>query len=41
VVNAYFTTQEMGGFSLTLCALDEETTAWWDAPARSAYFHQP
>jgi dihydroxyacetone kinase phosphoprotein-dependent L subunit len=41
VVNAYFTTQEMGGFSLSLCALDEETAAWWSAPARSAYFHQP
>ncbi len=41
VVNAYFTTQEMGGFSLSLCALDEETAKWWSAPARSAYFHQP
>ncbi len=41
VVNAYFTTQEMGGFSLSLCALDEETAAWWDTPARSTYFHQP
>ncbi|MGC9397525.1 MAG: dihydroxyacetone kinase subunit DhaL [Anaerolineae bacterium] len=38
IVNSYFTTQETGGFSLSLCALDDETAVWWDAPAHSAYF---
>ena len=41
VVNSYFTTQEMGGFSLSLCAPKDALIDWWTAPARSAYFHQP
>ena len=41
VVNTYFTTQDMAGFSLSLCALDDDLARWWDAPARGAYFHHP
>ncbi len=41
VVNSYFTTQEMGGFSLSLCALSDTLVDWWAAPAYSAYFRQP
>jgi len=41
VVGSFFTTLEMGGFSLSLCALDEESAAWWDAPAASPAFRWP
>ena len=41
VVGSFFTTLEMGGFSLSLCALDEESAAWWDAPAASPAFCWP
>jgi dihydroxyacetone kinase/dihydroxyacetone kinase-like protein len=41
VVNSYFTTQEMGGFSLSLCAPDDELLPWWEAPAHAPYFHHP
>jgi dihydroxyacetone kinase phosphoprotein-dependent L subunit len=41
VVGSFFTTLEMGGFSLSLCALDEESAAWWDAPASSPAFRWP
>jgi dihydroxyacetone kinase-like protein len=32
------TTQEMGGFSLSLCKADEEIKRLWDAPADTPYF---
>ncbi|MDY6873731.1 MAG: dihydroxyacetone kinase subunit DhaL [Chloroflexota bacterium] len=35
VVGSYFTTLEMGGFSLSLCALPEAALPWWAAPASS------
>jgi dihydroxyacetone kinase phosphoprotein-dependent L subunit len=41
VVDSFFTTQEMGGFSLSLCAIDDEMAALWDTPARSPSFHWP
>ena len=41
VVGSYFTTLEMGGFSLSLCALDEEGALWWGAPACSPTFRWP
>jgi phosphoenolpyruvate---glycerone phosphotransferase subunit DhaK len=41
VVGSYFTTLEMGGFSLSVCALDEEGAGWWDAPASSPAFRWP
>jgi dihydroxyacetone kinase len=41
VIGSYFTTLEMGGFSLSLCALPDESLPWWDAPASSPAFHWP
>jgi dihydroxyacetone kinase-like protein len=41
VVGSYFTTLEMGGFSLSLCALDDEGAGWWEAPANSPTFRWP
>ena len=41
VVDSLFTTQEMGGFSLSLCAADDEMTSLWEAPAASPSFHWP
>jgi phosphoenolpyruvate---glycerone phosphotransferase subunit DhaK len=41
VVGSFFTTLEMGGFSLTLCALDDEGAHWWEAPACSPAFRWP
>jgi phosphoenolpyruvate---glycerone phosphotransferase subunit DhaK len=41
VVGSYFTTLEMGGFSLSLCALDDEGAGWWEAPASSPTFRWP
>jgi len=41
VVESLFTTQEMGGFSLSLCALDAELASYWDAPASAACFRWP
>jgi dihydroxyacetone kinase-like protein len=34
----FITTQEMAGFSLSLCAVDEELKHFWDAPANCPYF---
>ena len=34
----FITTQEMAGFSLSLCAVDEELKRFWDAPANCPYF---
>ncbi len=41
VVESLFTTQEMGGFSLSLCAIDHELINWWQKPASSACFRWP
>jgi dihydroxyacetone kinase len=41
VVGSFFTTQEMGGFSLSLFAAQEGDLPWWDAPARGPYFCWP
>jgi dihydroxyacetone kinase-like protein len=37
-LGAYATTQEMAGFALSLCQLDEALKPLWDAPARGAGF---
>lgn len=37
-VNSYCTTQEMGGFSITLLKLDDELKDLYSAPARSPYY---
>ncbi|SFM21462.1 dihydroxyacetone kinase subunit DhaK [Salibacterium qingdaonense] len=39
-VNSYCTTQEMGGFSITILKLDEELKTYYDAPAHSPYYHK-
>jgi len=36
----YATTQEMSGFALSLCKVDDELKALWDAPANGAYLKQ-
>ncbi|MEM9951418.1 MAG: dihydroxyacetone kinase subunit DhaK [Chloroflexota bacterium] len=36
-IGAYATTQEMAGFALSLCRVDDELKALWDAPANGAY----
>jgi hypothetical protein len=41
VVGSFFTIQEMGGFSLSLFAVEEDDLPWWDAPARGPYFCWP
>jgi dihydroxyacetone kinase-like protein len=41
VVDSFFTTQEMGGFSLSLCALDDELVPYWDVPACGPAFCWP
>ncbi|WP_198029980.1 dihydroxyacetone kinase subunit DhaK [Oceanobacillus manasiensis] len=37
-VNNYCTTQEMGGFSISLLKVDEELKAYYDAPANAPYY---
>ncbi|CEI81704.1 PTS-dependent dihydroxyacetone kinase, dihydroxyacetone-binding subunit DhaK [Oceanobacillus oncorhynchi] len=37
-VNNYCTTQEMGGFSISLLELDDELKAYYDAPANAPYY---
>ena len=39
-VGAYATTQEMAGFAVSLCRVDEELKSLWDAPANGAYLKQ-
>ncbi len=39
-LDAYATTQEMAGFALSLCRVDEQLKALWDAPANGAYMKQ-
>jgi dihydroxyacetone kinase-like protein len=41
VVGSFFTTLEMGGFSLSLCVPDESMQHHWDAPAASPSFKWP
>ncbi len=41
VVDSLFTTQEMGGFSLSLCLVDDEMLRLWNAPASAPSFHTP
>lgn len=36
----YATTQEMAGFALSLCRVDDELKRLWDAPANGAYYKQ-
>ncbi|SES78173.1 dihydroxyacetone kinase, N-terminal domain [Salinibacillus kushneri] len=38
--NSYCTTQEMGGFSISLLKLDDELKELYDAPANSPYYHK-
>ena len=39
-IGPYATTQEMAGFALSLCRVDEQMKALWDAPANGAYMKQ-
>jgi dihydroxyacetone kinase-like protein len=41
IVNSYFTTFEMSGFSLSLCVPDEEMCHLWDQPASAPFFRWP
>ncbi|MAT44237.1 MAG: dihydroxyacetone kinase subunit L [Anaerolineaceae bacterium] len=41
VVDSLFTTLEMGGFSLSICAVDKTLTQWWQKPAQAPYFRWP
>ncbi|NMB90252.1 MAG: dihydroxyacetone kinase subunit L [Chloroflexi bacterium] len=41
VVDSLFTTQEMGGFSLSLCVVDKELLDLWNEPASAACFRWP
>jgi dihydroxyacetone kinase-like protein len=38
LIGNYVTTQEMAGFSLSLCNADDEIKKLWDAPANTPYF---
>lgn len=38
LIGEYITSQETAGFSLSLCKVDEELKALWDAPANGPYF---
>lgn len=39
-IGPYATTQEMAGFALSLCRVDEELKALWDAPANGVHVKQ-
>lgn len=39
-IGPYATTQEMAGFALSLCRVDEQLKTLWDAPANGAYMKQ-
>ena len=41
VVDSFFTTLEMGGFSLSLCAVDDELLSYWQSPASGPSFRWP
>jgi len=38
LIGNMITTQEMAGFSLTLCKTDDEIKRFWSAPADTPYF---
>jgi phosphoenolpyruvate---glycerone phosphotransferase subunit DhaK len=40
LIGEYVTTQEMAGFSLSLCRADAEMKRLWDAPAYVPFFHR-
>ena len=40
LVGSYVTTQEMAGFSVSLCRADDEIRRLWDAPAHVPFFHR-
>ena len=39
-IGPYATTQEMAGFALSLCRVDDQLKSLWDAPAKGAYMQQ-
>ena len=39
-IGPYATTQEMAGFALSVCRVDDQLKALWDAPANGAYLKQ-
>jgi dihydroxyacetone kinase len=41
IADSFFTTGEMGGFSLSLCAVDPELLRFWEMPASGPSFHWP
>lgn len=41
IADSLFTTGEMGGFSLSLCAADPEMLKYWQMPASGPSFHWP
>ena len=41
VADSYFTTQEMGGFSLSICAADPDMIEYWNMPCSAPSFHWP
>jgi len=41
VADSFFTTGEMGGFSLSICAADQEMLNYWNYPASSPCFRWP
>ena len=40
LVGEYITTQEMAGFSISLCRADDEMKRLWDAPVSVPFFHR-
>ncbi len=38
LIGEYYTTQQMGGFTLSLCKVDAELKSLWSDPANGAYF---
>lgn len=40
LVGEYVTTQEMAGFSISLCRADAELVRLWDAPSQVPFFHR-
>ncbi len=40
LVGEYITTQEMAGFSISLCLADSELKRLWDAPCKVPFFHR-
>ena len=37
LIGNYVTTQEMAGFSVSLCRADKQISAYWDAPANTPF----